>query len=90
MKEFDNYNSDEVVIFNNMLRLAGNQIECLFGRLKARWAILTRKMDLKLEILPTIIYACFILHNYCEKDKVYINEEVVQSQKEILKKNEEN
>ena len=55
MKEFDNCNSDEEVIFNNMLRSARNQTECSFGRLKARWAILTRKMDLKLEILPTII-----------------------------------
>ena len=90
MKEFDNCNSDEEVIFNNMLRSARNQIECSFGRLKARWAILTRKMDLKLEILPTIIDVCFILHNYCEKSKVYIDDEVVKSQIEILKKNEEN
>ena len=67
MKEFDNCNSDEEVIFNNMPRSARNQIECSFGRLKARWAIFTRKIDFKLEILPTIIYACFILHNYCEK-----------------------
>ena len=47
-------------------------------------------MDLKLEILPAVIYACFILHNYCEKNKLYIDEEVVKSQIEILKKNEEN
>ena len=90
MKEFGNCNSDEEVIFNNMLRSAINQTECSFGRLKARWAILTRKMDLKLEILPTIIYACFILHNYREKSKLYINVEVVKSQIEILKKNQEN
>ena len=36
MKEFDNCNSDEEVIFNNMLKSARNQIECSFGRLKAR------------------------------------------------------
>ena len=47
-------------------------------------------MDLKLEILPTIIDVCFILHNYSEKSKVYIDDEVVKSQIEILKKNEEN
>ena len=88
MKEFDNCNSDEEVIFNNMLRSARNQTECPFERLKARWAILKRKMDLKLEILPTVIYACFILHNYCEKNKLYNDEEVVKSQLEILKKNE--
>ena len=67
MKEFDNCNSDEEVIFNNMLRSARNQTECSFGRLKARCAILTRKMDLKLEILQTVIYTCVILHIYCEK-----------------------
>ena len=55
MKEFDNCNSNEEVIFNNIFRSARNQIEYSFGRLKARWATLTRKMDLKLEILPTII-----------------------------------
>ena len=44
-------------------------------------------MDLKLEILPTVIYACFILHNYCEKKRYMY--EVVKSQIEILKKNEE-
>ena len=27
-------------------------------------------MDLKLEILPTVIYACFILYNYCEKKQI--------------------
>ena len=88
MKEFDNCNSDEEVIFNNMLRSARNQVECSFGRQKARWAILTRKIDLNLEILPTVIYACFILRSYCEKNKLYVDEEVVKSQMEILKKNE--
>ena len=47
-------------------------------------------MDLKLEILPTVIYACFILHNYCEKNKLYVDEEVVKSQIEIFRINEEN
>ena len=91
MNELNNCDSDEEVIFNNMLRSARNQIECLFGRLKARWAILTRKMDLKLEVLPTAIYACSILHNYCEKkNKLYMDEEVVKLQIEIPKKNKEN
>ena len=72
MKEFDNCNSDEEVILNNIFRSARNQIECSFGCLKARCAILTRKIDSKLEILSTVIY------------------EVVKSQIEILKNNEEN
>ena len=40
IKKFDNYNRDEEITFNNILRLARNQIECSFRRLKARWAIL--------------------------------------------------
>ena len=57
------------VIFNNMLRSARNQVECAFGRLKARWRFLTRKVDLKFDSIPTVIYSCFVLHNYCEQNK---------------------
>ena len=32
----------------------------------------------------------FFLHNYCEKNKLYIDEEIINSQIGILKKNEEN
>ena len=85
---FTNYNSDKEVIFNNKLRSARNQVVCSFGLLKARWAILTRKMDLKLEALPTVI-CVFILHNYCEKNKLYLDEEVLKSEIENLKKNKE-
>jgi len=52
-----------------MLRSARNQIECAFGRLKARWRILTRPMDIAMESLPNVIFACFVLHNFCEGEK---------------------
>ena len=45
---------------------------------------------MKLEILLTVIYACFIQHSYREKNKLYVDEEVVKLQREILKKDEEN
>lgn len=47
-------------------------IECAFGRLKARFGALKRAMDINIHELPFVIYACFVLHNYCEasKDKV--------------------
>ena len=69
MKEFETCSSNEQVVFNNMLRSARNPVECAFGRLKAIWAILTTKVDIKLESLPTSIYACFVLSNYslCEE-----------------------
>ena len=88
MKEYKTCTSNEEVIFNNLLRAARNPIECAFGRLKARWAILTRKMDLKLETIPKVVYACFVLHNYCEKRSVYVDEDVVNSQIEFIRRNE--
>ena len=39
---------------------------------------------MKLEIPPTVICACFILHNYCEKNKLYVDEEVVDVDKELV------
>ena len=82
MKEHACCTENEHVIFNEMLRSARNQIECAFGRLKARWRILTRPMDIKLDDLPTVIYACFVLHNYCEmrSNNNTINDDIVQSQ----------
>lgn len=41
-------------------------IECAFGPLKARFSALRRPMDLNLNNLPNVIYACFVLHIYCE------------------------
>ena len=55
MKEYKSCKTNSQVIFNNLLREARNPIECAFGRLKARWSILTRKMDLKLENIPTVV-----------------------------------
>ena len=88
MKEYKSCANNEQVIFNNMLRSARNPIECAFGRLKARWRLLNRKIDLKLEEIPTVIYACFVLHNYCEKHNVYVDPDVVNSQIQLMRRNE--
>ena len=45
-------------------------------------------MDFKLEKISTIIYASFVLHNVCERHSVYINEEQVKTQLQVLKTNE--
>lgn len=89
IKEYDSCANNEQVVFNNMLRAARNPIECAFGRLKARWAVLTKRLDLKLENVPVIVYACFVLHNYCEQHSAYLNEDIVTSQIEHAKRNEE-
>ena len=79
MKELDTFSNADVV-FNNLLRSARNAVECAFGRLKSRWSILTRKMDLKLDNIPTVIYACFVLHNFCEYHNTYVDEDLVKLQ----------
>ena len=70
------------------MRDARNPIECAFGRLKARWAILTRKIDFKLETIPKLVYACFVLHNFCEKNNVTVDQDAVNNQIEFIRKNE--
>jgi hypothetical protein len=62
MKEHACCTENEHVIFNEMLRSARNGIECAFGRLKSRWRVLTRPMDIKLDDLPTVIYAAVVLY----------------------------
>ena len=73
-----------------MLRSARNQIGCSFGRLNARWANTYKENGFEIRNTTNCHYVCFILHNYHEKNKLYIDEEVVKSQIGILKKNEEN
>ena len=64
--------------FGYRLCSARNVIECAFGRLKARFGCLKRSMDINLDDLPQVIYACFVLHNFCELNKEYINEENIE------------
>ena len=65
MKEYSSCFSNDEVLFNEMLRSTRNQIECAFGRLKARWRILMRPIDIDIQHVPSLIHTCFILHNYC-------------------------
>ena len=54
-------------------------IECAFGRLKARFGCLNRNMDINLKDLPNVIYACFVLHNFCEMHKELIHQNDVSN-----------
>ena len=81
-------------MYNTMLRSTRNQIECAFGRLKTRWRILLRLMELTFENIPDIVLACFVLHNFCEErniepiladmDRAIIMERVNASTKDIV------
>lgn len=67
MKEYSNGGATpSEQYFGLSLCKARMVIECAFGRLKARFASLKRPMDINLRDLPTVIYACFVLNNYCE------------------------
>ena len=72
-----------------MLRLARNQNRVCIRRLEARWAILTRKIDLKIETVPKVINACFVLHDFCDHKKTYTDDDLVKTQIEFDKKNEQ-
>ena len=80
LKEYQSCSSDDEVLFNTMLRAARNPVECAFGRLKAPWSILTRKINFKLESVPILIYACFVLHNFCELESCHLDENLVRMQ----------
>ena len=75
MKEFPSTSTNDQVVFNNLLSSSRNPIECAFGRLKARWQILNRRVDLKLEHVPELVYSCFVLHNFCEVNGVNIDDD---------------
>lgn len=61
--------------YGRLLCKARTVIECSFGRLKARFAALRRAMDINIKCLPFVVYACFVLHNYCEVHKETVKEE---------------
>ena len=70
MKEYANGGTtQQEQYFGYRLCSARNVIECAFGRLKARFSALCRAMDVNIDDLPYVIYACFVLHNFCEVNK---------------------
>ena len=79
-KEYANRGSTQrEQYFGFRLCSARNVIECAFGCLKARFAALKRDMDINLTDLPSVIYSCFVLHNFCEENKESVCEELVMT-----------
>ena len=54
-------------------------LEFTFGHLKARFDSLNRNMDINLKDLPNVIYACFVLHNFCKIRKELIHQNDVSN-----------
>ena len=50
--------------------------------------MLKRKIDLTLSSVSTIVCACCVLHNYCKRKKIYIEEYLFQIQIEAAHSNE--
>jgi hypothetical protein len=65
--------------FGYKLCSARNVIECSFGRIKARFSCLKRAMDINIDDLPLVIYACFVLNNYCELNNENVHEELARN-----------
>ncbi|CAL9700980.1 unnamed protein product [Knipowitschia caucasica] len=63
--------------FGSSLNQARRVIEWSFGRLKARFSCLRHPMYANLLDLPHVIYACFVLHNYCEDRNEPVSEDLV-------------
>ena len=61
--------------FNYRLSRARVVVEVAFGRLKARWRRLAKKIDMHIDNVPHIIAACCVLHNVCEVHNDDFNEE---------------
>ena len=80
MKEYANGGKTKQEQYFGLTLCSGrNVIECAFGRLKARFGALRRQMDINMDDLPYVIYACFVLHNFCEMHNESISEERVSS-----------
>ncbi|XP_076837450.1 uncharacterized protein LOC143482801 [Brachyhypopomus gauderio] len=53
-------------VFNHRLERARSVVDDAFLRLKARWQCLLKRNDCHMDVVPTMILACCVLHNVCE------------------------
>ena len=55
------------MVFNYRLSRARMTIESTFGRLKGRWRCLQKRLDVSVDFASTVVTACAIMHDLCEK-----------------------
>ena len=53
-------------LFNYRQSRACMVVENTFGKLKARWRCLLKRLDVTLKNVPTVVSSCVVLHNFCE------------------------
>ena len=66
MTEAQRRRAAEEESFNVYLSSGRMVIECAFGRLKGRFRKLQKRIDLDVGVVPKVVTACCILHNFCE------------------------
>ena len=80
MKEFSSGGiTPEEEFFSYRLPSARMVVACAFGRLKGRFGILRKDIYTDLKTTLNIIYACFVLHNFCEMNKEQLLDGVVST-----------
>lgn len=70
MKAYSTVRSKEEESFNVYLSKARIFVENAFGRLKGRWRILQKRIDISVDFVPKIVATCCILHNILERRKI--------------------
>ena len=79
MKEYANHAPNpQEQYFGYKLCSARNVIDCSFGHLKGRFAAPKQVIDVNIDDLPYVTYACFIRHNICELNKESISKKHVR------------
>ena len=80
MKEFVNRGSKEKEqFFGFKLSSARMVIECAVRPMRGRFGCLRREMDINIEDFPYIMYACFLLNNFCELRKELVHQNLVEA-----------
>ena len=63
-------------VFNYRLSRARMTIKSTIRRLKGRWRCLQKRLDVSVDFASTVVTACAIIHNLCEKrHERYMDEE---------------
>ena len=61
--------------FNAYLSSVRILVENSFGKLNARWRMIGKKIDARIDLAPQIIATCCALHNICERDNTPLTDE---------------
>ena len=67
--------SPQQKLFNRALSSSRSSVERSFGILKARWRCLLKRLDSNLENISHVYITCFVLHNICQSNKDFYEDD---------------